>query len=367
MSSVLNPRLYCGLQRAFKHVAISHAGVPAQIIHRPDFYSKKGRLKAQIIEYGETYRVSCPFCTDTTQRLYINHLWGVKDKETGSDMLFLAKCYNEDCLNNRETQEELFDKIFPLGAPIIPIRVAPKPEPVFAPAVKIELPPSRPVSKLSANHPAMRYLRDREFDPKVLARKWDVRYCAHCLTSRPRIDEPRLIIPIYQPQSSVLDIRPDLPEKLVGWQGRLIDPASDAPKYMTSYGMRRNEVLYGLGQAITSERQIVVVVEGVTDAWRIGSGAVALFGKSISPFQSKLLVRSFPNRPVVVLLDKDAEKQAKDVQDSIAQLRNEVGDGAAVVLCKLPRGVSDPADHDRKSLWTMIRKALKSFGSKHQK
>ncbi len=34
-------------------------------------------------EVGEEYSTSCPFCGDTRGRLYVNHLWGTKDKFTG--------------------------------------------------------------------------------------------------------------------------------------------------------------------------------------------------------------------------------------------------------------------------------------------
>ena len=66
-----------------------------------------------MVQYGETYKVSCPFCSDTRQRLWINHHWGVRDEKTNDDLLHLAHCFNDDCINTREVQKELHAMVFP--------------------------------------------------------------------------------------------------------------------------------------------------------------------------------------------------------------------------------------------------------------
>ena len=63
---------------------------------------------------GEYYRVNCDKCGDTRQRLWINHMWGVRDVETGDDHLYLIICFNEGCINTRELQERLYELLFPL-------------------------------------------------------------------------------------------------------------------------------------------------------------------------------------------------------------------------------------------------------------
>lgn len=171
-----NPGLHRCLTIAFNHVLISDVGVPAKCYYQPDWVYRKGRLKAIVYQYGETYRVNCPFCSDTRKRLSINHHWGVSGRRTGDDMLFLATCFNEGCLNNREAQEDLRDIVYPLGGPVLPIVIGSKPSAVATRSVKIELPASRLIDKLPAEHSARRYLSERKFWVNELAEIWGVRY-----------------------------------------------------------------------------------------------------------------------------------------------------------------------------------------------
>lgn len=129
------------------------------------------------------------------------------------------------------------------------------------------------------------------------------------------------------------------------------------PEYFTARGMRKSELLYGLPPAIKTEGPIIVV-EGVTDVWRLRTNAVALFGKTISTTQCKLLLRYFEGRPIVVFLDRDAVAEARKVCEKIRTSRITAGDEAAVVIAKLPRGRSDPGDCTYKEARAAVQKAI---------
>lgn len=83
----------------------------------PEYDARTGkpRLKFRIIEWGESYRVNCPFCTNMRHRLYVSHRWAVDDRETRDDNMHLVKCFNDDCVSNRESQKQLHAMVYPLG------------------------------------------------------------------------------------------------------------------------------------------------------------------------------------------------------------------------------------------------------------
>lgn len=358
---MLNPRLYRRLEKAFKHIRVSNAGIGISLSHAPDWDYRQGRLRAEVVDWGETYYVNCPFCTDTRKRLGINHHWASRDEKTGDDMLQLATCFNERCLATREAQKELHALVFPNGVygrdMIVPLKPT-KAGPVLYTPKSFVPPPSASVGRLKEKHSAVRFLKKRRFDPVELDEVWDVTYADENTDTRPNFHEGRIVVPVYAPKTVTDDGTGEM-YRLAGWQARLVGAAPDrgAPKYLTAYGMRRNELLYGIPQALEADGHIVVV-EGVTDVWRYGPGAVALFGKTMSAAQVHLIRRHFPGRPVVVLLDAEATKQAEDVCHKIASSRAAVGDEAPVVVGKLPANREDPGDCTRSELQKSVKKAL---------
>jgi DNA primase len=91
------------------------------------------------------------------------------------------------------------------------------------------------------------------------------------------------------------------------------------------------------------------VVEGVTDVWRVGPPAVALFGKSASPEQARLLAAGWYGKPVVILLDADAAEEAEKLRRQVAALHP-----GPVVVVALPEGL-DPGSCPRDALWELVR------------
>ena len=62
-----------------------------------------------------------------------------------------------------------------------------------------------------------------------------------------------------------------------------------------------------------NERGMAVLVEGVTDQWRMGNGACCLMGKNYTPEQLNYLKENLNREArVIVVLDRDAWKKAKE-------------------------------------------------------
>ena len=151
----------------------------------------------------------------------------------------------------------------------------------------------------------------------------------------------RLIIPIY-----------DADQRLAGWQARYVgDCPAEVPKYLSCKGMRKTQLLYGLAEAMCTTGP-VVIVEGPTDVWRLGPGAVALFGKDMSLPQQALLDQQLPGRIVVVMLDRDAQDKAQELQ------RTFLNRGRVTVLAGLPEGRDDVGDCTTEEAWQQVELAL---------
>ena len=94
--------------------------------------------------------------------------------------------------------------------------------------------------------------------------------------------------------------------------------------------MDNKSVWYGVDEALRQDQ--VVVVEGVTDKWRVGDCAVAAFGKGVSEEQRRLFVRLFSGKRVKVFLDPDARSESFAFAGELALLgwrvqRVELGSG----------------------------------------
>ena len=144
--------------------------------------------------------------------------------------------------------------------------------------------------------------------------------------------------------------------RLAGWQARYIgDCPDDVPKYLSCKGMKKSQLLYGLPAAVASQ-DAVVIVEGPTDCWRLGSSAVAIFGKDMSLPQQQLLDRFLPGRPVVVFLDRDAQDKAAELQRTLLDR------GRVAVLAELPDGRDDVGDCTSEEAWQQVTLALEGLG-----
>jgi len=171
--------------------------------------------------------------------------------------------------------------------------------------------------------PHRRYLKSRGFDPDEIVRLWDVMATGN---------DPRLPWRLWLPIKAG--------GETVSWTSRSIGTAE--PKYLSAgadeESVPHRSILYGADYV----RGSCVLVEGPLDAWRIGPGAVAGFGLSLTRDQLAW-VSAVPVRAVCL----DAEPAARRRQRRVlAALSAMPGETHGVEL----RTGKDPAEADWKEV-----------------
>ncbi len=344
MPSPMNPTLFSILQAQFGEVRTTNPGQPRIASRVPD-PARPGRFTDRTSQRGEQYAVSCPFCYDDRFRLYISYMYGVLDPATGQRNYGLWCCHNEKCHQVEANRLMLRSRLaVPISRRYAQHVELPATTPATEPPQEIVLPEGlTPIASLPASHPAAIYLTSRGFDLQYLQETWDISFCDWCIACRPAATN-RILIPVYRP-AKLFSSSDGHTLVLGGWQARLVPGyealgGSDA-KYLSAAGMQKSELLYGLHLAIASDGP-VYVVEGPSDAWRVGPGAIALFGKDLSQTQKLLLVHHFPGRHIIVMLDQDAHEEARKIQNDLRLARGP--GGGEVLLATLPPGRKDPGD-----------------------
>jgi len=196
------------------------------------------------------------------------------------------------------------------------------PQPIRPPGTVI------PLSELPDDHPARIYIRERNFDAQQLTDIFNIGLCIN-------VDEPK-----YAATRGRLYIPITYRHELVGWQARTINSYSQ-PKYLNASGMRKSTLLYNYDQA--QSQPYVIVVEGVPSVWRLGKAAVALFGKTMSLAQQDLIARTWPNKPVILMLDHDAK-------DEMARATELLGKKSMQVVPVVLPDSRDPADYSEEDI-----------------
>lgn len=281
--------LYSRLEKNFGKIKISNEGQSLQCRDRKIGYE----VKTEILYPGEYYCINCPFCNDTRQRLWVNHRF--------AEYRWLAVCYNETrCMDGpfgKENRNELYRIIFQSGSPV-----------VLQVSKGVEVNPSKPLtpvglpgditllSELPSNHAAKLYLEYRGYDLVELENIYGVSFCTKVYDRAYYPLVNRIFIPVF------------MRGNLVGWQGRYVgDPdwkTSSVQKYFNLRGMSKKDMLYNYD--VAKNQDMVVLVEGAADVWRIGPCAVALMGSDLAEQQANLVKQTWANKPVVVFLDYDA-------------------------------------------------------------
>lgn len=140
-----------------------------------------------------------------------------------------------------------------------------------------------------------KYLWSRGFDPEKVSKTWGVKVVG--------VDR-RVGWSLFLP---VLDRK----KTQVSWTTRKI-AEGDGPKYVNAKpSEERKPIKHQLyGEAYVKHG--IVVVEGPTDAWRIGRGAVATFGTSVT-MQQERKIAQYPIRVVCFDTEPEAQKTAKEL------------------------------------------------------
>lgn len=343
MPSPLNPVLFKRLQEELGRVQIVQAGVAASLQYIPDQLYKRG-IRLELLSKGEYYRANCPYCGDQRGRLWVNHLWGVPDEVTASDNLWLAVCYNEDCLAGPERPRQLYNRLFEfknvgqrdqIGKIVI---LQGEQEDTTLREVSLPGEVLR-LDRVAPEHPVCTYLISRGLNPTELGRTYSTSLCTEADSNYP-MAQGRIVVPII------------MRGLLVGWQCRYpkdIDfKLAGIPKYYNRPNMARRLMLYNFDNAIQSP--YVVICEGVTDVWSVGPQSVAAFGKKLSKTQVQMICEDWKDGAVIILLDGDAWEDSQALADCFEK---ECGYSGAIIPVRLPSD-KDPGDLDRSVLWEFI-------------
>lgn len=348
--TALNRALYRRIRATFGNVKIRNVGEKQSRKLTTDLVT--GKPKTKIIHAGEYYAICCPFCNDTRFRCYINHMYG-RDDELGRPQTFLATCYNAGCplsMKDRATYEQLEEML--TGHTLFQLRKANIQEgkEVDVNKVRANWPGQvTRLDKLPSTHEAVVYLAGRGFDPDKIGRFYNVHFCTQ---SDRFICENRLIIPIYHKK------------RMVGWQARAAYDcdwkSSHIPKYYTAPGTPRRQVLYNFGNAVRFRTG--VIVEGVTDVWKLGPQAVCTLGATMTMQQQTLFVKGFRNHAGILLYDPDIKDQMKEKLDElVVDMQGKLKSGFCWV--HLPDG-TDPGSLDRSFLRPFIKQQAEDKGVK---
>lgn len=136
------------------------------------------------------------------------------------------------------------------------------------------------------------YLQNRNFDYTQLQKTWNIK---GTLNTGPY--SYRIIAPIYYKN------------KLVSYQARdITDKASIKYKAckIKKEIIHHKHMCYGIDKI---ENKKGIIVEGITDVWRIGSGAICTFGTSYTPQQVQFIKNHLDT---IFILYDFREKQAKE-------------------------------------------------------
>jgi len=174
-----------------------------------------------------------------------------------------------------------------------------------------------PKGLTSLQKPHRAYLKRRGFDPVSIETLWGTRSTGPLSPLAWRI-----WIPI------------ELDGRVVSWTTRAIGDRS--PRYLSASPeqelVNHKTVLYGEDLA----GHAILVVEGPTDVWAVGPGAVATLGLKVTPQQ----IERMGNHTIrAICYDVDARRQAETLADVLQQYPGETH------VVELESG-SDPADAD---------------------
>ena len=191
---------------------------------------------------------------------------------------------------------------------------------------------------------ALKYVLDRRFDPDYLEQVWGVRATGAGSVVKAKDGDKnikvdysyRLIIPVYHKG------------KLVTYQGRDWT-GKVSPKYKAAHPSVEaapiKDILYGLDKAEGIDTG--VLVEGVTDVWRIGIGGIACFGIKYREPQVRLLIEHFKALKILFDTEPQAKIQALKIIKALVPY-------LPVDWIKLPKG-KDPADLTQEEIKELLR------------
>jgi len=342
---VLNPVLYNKLLIAFPQgVKICNPGQPMVY----DYLFNDSRIKMNISYWGESYKVCCFNCGDTRFRLYISHKYGEPDEFTQKPNYNLFICFNEQCQKLPEVREELYRRIYlsnfdsDLFLENTAQGTSEANQTLFFPEEIINI--KENLGFVIKNYPEIyAYLLNKCGTVDNVRKVCDKYFLGVILKSSKKYLEHGLFIPVIYEGDAV------------GWQVRTFIPK----KHFWSSPKIKN-FLYFCADALYYST--IILCEGPGDVWALGDEGVALFGKSISLQQIKIIKEKFINcQNIIVALDGDAIQDAHRIAENLAREL----DNKSIYVLELPNEL-DPADMGREGVlkWLGEKKATKLYRKK---
>ena len=129
---------------------------------------------------------------------------------------------------------------------------------------------------------------------------------------------------------------------------------------MNNPGFAKSAVIYNYDQAMGYE--VIAVVEGITDVWKVGVWGMALFGKTMSQRQLALLADAAERRQKWMVLIGDASTKrdaaAASWMENFFRLRERSRRPKRIWLHVCEEG--DPGDRTPDELHDIVNKAFRS-------
>ena len=181
--------------------------------------------------------------------------------------------------------------------------------------------------------PHKRYLRKRGLDPDRLVNLYGITGTGPADTWEGLDYRLRVIIPIK-----------DINGRTVSFQGRDITGQQEL-RYkgcpVEKSAVHYKHIVYG--SDVAREFNSIVVVEGIFDAWKLGPGAVATFGTSLTPEQIWYLSQ-WPRVTFLFDPEPEAQRHAQEYAQELALQGTEVF-VASADFGRTPSGeIRDPGD-----------------------
>ena len=356
---MLNAPLYNALAKRYGDVDVVNENCQGRYEANPGKVAagrfkveKMPRTPARVTDWGEVYHFDCPKCGDHRRRAYVSHLWGQEILEKIGNRSYtvyftqrLFHCHNEHCdlyPELRKLEINAADKVA-----LAPMRIK------AAVAAVCDLPVPT-ISLLADEVPDKVFVylaEERKFNPSRLVEKWDVRFCPRgAVYHKGQPDEmefyeDRILIPIYNRR------------RLMSWQARCVGDESKL-KYITQPGADRSAMIYNMDRVW--RHLDVVLVEGITDVWRIGDNAFAGLGTAISQRQIEIMHAFWGHAGrCCICLDEDAWDIALKLENRLREFTPAPGQKPRWVFFNGAHAMrmdnDDPAKHTEADMSTRLQ------------
>jgi hypothetical protein len=242
--------------------------------------------------------ITCPLCNDNSSH-------GGFSPEGNYNCWKCGKHYIEDIISSllkvsKKEAKSIYHK-YQVGGPVRPSL---QKQSSLEKVLPLDFPPG--TGSLLPQHRT--YLHNRNFNSYKLEKKWKLKGTSYLSIGSWKW---RIITPIYHQQA------------FVSYQGRDITNIASI-RYKACN--KENEIrpfkhcLYGLDKVPGDK---IIIVEGITDVWRLGYGAVATFGIGYTWEQFSLMIQF---NKCYILFDpgEDAQVRADELANKLSTFKQEV-------------------------------------------